>query len=180
LKKYYDLQEKISGSEQKLKIEGINVKYSVAEKENKIKILSLKNKINSKKLFIMWLFIAVLVFMLLGLFLFYKLKQKQNKLDMLKMRKSIEEYISKIEETQEKNAELIKQNEERIINKVKKFDLTEREEEILLLISKGHTNKEIAEKMFVSVNTIKTHTKNIFIKLDVKNRTQAAKKAQNQ
>jgi ATP/maltotriose-dependent transcriptional regulator MalT len=65
-----------------------------------------------------------------------------------------------------------------MLKQLKGFGLTDREEEVLVLISQGYKNAEIAEKMFVSLNTIKTHTKNIFIKLDVKNRTQAAKKAQ--
>ncbi|RLD46800.1 MAG: hypothetical protein DRI94_14455, partial [Bacteroidetes bacterium] len=180
LKNYYKLKEKLTGIEQKIKLNGIETRYLVAEKEHKINILSLKDKMNTKKLWTLWLFITVLIFMLLGLFLFLRLKQKQNKLNMLKMRRSIENYITQIEEVKEQNIELIKQKEDNIIEQVKKFGLTEREEKILILISKGYTNNEIAEKMFVSINTIKTHTKNIFIKLNVRNRTEAAKKAQNQ
>ncbi len=95
------------------------------------------------------------------------------------MRRSIENYIREIEEVKVKNAELIKQKENEILNNVKKFGLTEREEKILLLIAKGYTNNEISEKLFVSVNTVKTHTKNIFLKLNVRNRTEAAKIAHN-
>ncbi|WP_457611407.1 helix-turn-helix transcriptional regulator [Lutibacter sp.] len=43
-------------------------------------------------------------------------------------------------------------------------------------MSEGLSNDEISEKMFVSNNTIKTHIKNIYAKLDVKNRIQAIKK----
>jgi len=179
LKKYYNLKDKLTGIEQKVKLNGIETKYLVAEKEHKINLLELNNKIKTRKLWILWLFTAVLLFLLIGLFLFLRLKQKQNKLDMLKMRRKIENYITEIEETKEYNAELISKKEENIKKHVKKFGLTEREENILILISKGYTNNEIAEELFVSVNTIKTHTKNLFIKLDVRNRTEAAKKAQN-
>jgi ATP/maltotriose-dependent transcriptional regulator MalT len=55
--------------------------------------------------------------------------------------------------------------------------LTERELEVLTLMSSGHSNAEIAQKLFVSVGTIKTHTNNIFRKLDVQNRAQAFAKA---
>jgi LuxR family maltose regulon positive regulatory protein len=48
---------------------------------------------------------------------------------------------------------------------------------ILLYISEGLKNTEIADKMFVSINTVKTHIKNIFVKLDVSNRIQATNKA---
>ena len=56
-------------------------------------------------------------------------------------------------------------------------ELTTRQKEVYDLIILGKTNKEIADTLFVSVNTIKTHILNIYDKLDVQNRTQAAVKA---
>jgi two-component system, NarL family, response regulator LiaR len=58
-----------------------------------------------------------------------------------------------------------------------KFDISKREYEVLQLIGQGLSNKEIAEKLFVSLNTIKTHTSSLFVKLDAKRRTQAIKRA---
>jgi two-component system, NarL family, response regulator LiaR len=55
--------------------------------------------------------------------------------------------------------------------------LSKREVEVLQLMSEGLSNQEIAEKLFVSLNTIKTHTSKLFEKLDVKRRTQAIEKA---
>lgn len=55
--------------------------------------------------------------------------------------------------------------------------LSQRELEILKLIELGYTNTEISGKLFLSINTVKTHLKNIFIKLDVSNRTGALAKA---
>ncbi|MCD6017480.1 MAG: DNA-binding response regulator [Bacteroidetes bacterium] len=55
--------------------------------------------------------------------------------------------------------------------------ISKRELEVLQLMSKGLSNQEIAEALFVSLNTIKTHSSNLFIKLDVKRRTQAVEKA---
>ena len=49
--------------------------------------------------------------------------------------------------------------------------LTEREFELLCLIYKGHTNNDIAETLFVSLNTVKTHIKNIYLKLDANSRS---------
>jgi LuxR family maltose regulon positive regulatory protein len=51
--------------------------------------------------------------------------------------------------------------------------LTEREQEILQMVSKGFSNREIASGLFISLGTVKKHLNNIFSKLDVKNRTQA-------
>lgn len=51
--------------------------------------------------------------------------------------------------------------------------ITPREHEILTLIAAGLSNREIAEKLFVSENTVKTHSARIFMKLNAKRRTQA-------
>ena len=51
--------------------------------------------------------------------------------------------------------------------------LTEREYEVLKMASKGESNKQIADKLYVKEVTVKTHLNNIFKKLKVQNRTQA-------
>ncbi len=55
--------------------------------------------------------------------------------------------------------------------------LTERELEILVLMADGLTNQDIADRLFISINTVKTHAKNIYSKLDVRNRAQAIVRA---
>jgi LuxR family maltose regulon positive regulatory protein len=55
--------------------------------------------------------------------------------------------------------------------------ISERELEVLHLIAAGLSNKEIAEKLFISLNTVKTHTKNINSKLDVNSRIKAVARA---
>lgn len=55
-----------------------------------------------------------------------------------------------------------------------KTALTSREIEILTLVSMGSSNEEIADKMCISTNTVKTHLYNIFKKINVENRLQAA------
>src|SRR5882672_4382851 len=62
-------------------------------------------------------------------------------------------------------------------SEIRRMGIRARELEVLSLMAMGHSNQEIAEKLFVSVNTVKTHTSNIFLKLDVKRRTQAIQKA---
>ena len=59
---------------------------------------------------------------------------------------------------------------------LEKLGISKREHEVLELMATGLTNQEIADKLFVSVNTIKTHSTNLFSKLDVKRRTQAIQK----
>lgn len=57
---------------------------------------------------------------------------------------------------------------------IQEHPLTKREIEILELIVEGDTNSEIAEKLYLTVGTVKTHLRNIFNKLNVSDRTQAA------
>jgi DNA-binding CsgD family transcriptional regulator len=60
-------------------------------------------------------------------------------------------------------------NEERL----KDLGITKRELEILELMAQGMSNREIAEKLFVSENTVKTHSSRLFDKLSARRRTQA-------
>jgi DNA-binding CsgD family transcriptional regulator len=60
---------------------------------------------------------------------------------------------------------------------IEKLGISAREMEVLNLMAAGLSNEEIAGKLFISLNTVKTHASAIFLKLDVKRRTQAVEKA---
>jgi len=60
---------------------------------------------------------------------------------------------------------------------LKKLNLSSREYEVLQLLAKGYSNAEIAESLFLSLSTVKTHASNLFVKMDVKSRTQTIEKA---
>ena len=55
--------------------------------------------------------------------------------------------------------------------------LTPREYEVLQLLVRGHSNAEIAQQLFLSLSTVKTHVSNLFFKMEVKSRTQTIEKA---
>ncbi len=57
--------------------------------------------------------------------------------------------------------------------KLESLGITPRELEILGLIAAGLSNKEIADRVFVSENTVKTHSSRVFDKLGARRRTQA-------
>jgi DNA-binding CsgD family transcriptional regulator len=60
---------------------------------------------------------------------------------------------------------------------VRSLGISGRELEVLQLMAQGCSNQEIADKLFISLPTVKSHTSSLFIKLDVSRRTQAVHKA---
>ncbi len=60
---------------------------------------------------------------------------------------------------------------------LQQLELSKRELEVLQLMAEGLSNQEIANRLFLSLNTIKTHSLRLFAKLDVERRTQAVDKA---
>lgn len=104
-------------------------------------------------------------------------------LTALKTKKIQEDFITVIQEEIKKEKVLnlrIKKMEQKSINsdQVPSTLLSKREYEVLELISKGLSNKEISSHVFVSESTIKSHIYNIFKKLDVKSRIELINKAQ--
>ena len=57
------------------------------------------------------------------------------------------------------------------------LDISQREMDVLQLMADGLSNQEIADKLFISIHTVKTHSSNLFSKLQVKRRTQAVQKS---
>jgi len=63
------------------------------------------------------------------------------------------------------------------VYELEKLKLSTREYEVLQLLTRGYSNAEIAENLFLSLSTVKTHVSNLFSKMEVKSRTQAIEKA---
>jgi len=153
----------------------MNIKYDSEKKDEKIERLNLKSEVNKKKNVILFLAIGLL-FILSAFSLIYKrMRLKNNNMMIDNMRNQIEEYLGQITILKDEDNKRIGQD---ISSKIDKYGLSSREIEVLNHITHGLKNQEIADKMFVSLSTIKTHTKNIFEKLDVRNRIEAARKAQ--
>ncbi|MFC2151826.1 LuxR C-terminal-related transcriptional regulator [Bacteroidota bacterium] len=75
------------------------------------------------------------------------------------------------------NLKNVIERKEKLKKSDSEVDLSTREIDTLKLIAEGLNNQEIADKMFISLNTVKSHIKNIYIKLEVNSRTQAIVKA---
>ncbi len=171
--KYYTLNDSLTGIEVKEKIADLEIKYQTEKKQHEIKLLKEENntkkqKIKTRNLFIISL--VLLVITIISISFFFRIRAMQK---LSQMETDIQKYILKINDLNSNN------NTEPEINSkefLKKHDITERETEVLYFISEGMTNADIAEKIFVSTNTIKYHIKNIYLKLDVKNRVEVLNK----
>jgi DNA-binding NarL/FixJ family response regulator len=60
---------------------------------------------------------------------------------------------------------------------MKKKALSDREETVIELVSKGYVNKQIAEELYISIDTVKKHLQNIYRKLGATNKIEALRKA---
>ena len=60
---------------------------------------------------------------------------------------------------------------------LQRLGISKRDYEVLELMAQGLSNHEIVDKLFVSLNTVKTHSSNLFMKLDARRRTQAVRRA---
>jgi len=169
------IQDSLMNIDNKAIIADMESKYQLKEKNKTIEVLQLEEELSRKQIRNQLMFISLLVVIFVLIFVIYYFNSLKNKLNQKQLRLELQNYMLRIDEMaleiEEKN-DCAKFSEE----KIKEFDLSEREAEVLKLISRGYKNSEIAEKLFVSQNTIKSHIKNIYVKLDVKNRVEALKR----
>jgi DNA-binding CsgD family transcriptional regulator len=104
-----------------------------------------------------------------------QLKNAYN-LEKLEILKTLAVFISKALENS-RNTSGLTQSKNQLPKRYLLDPLSARELEVLSLLSKGFSNREIAADLFISASTVKTHTLNIYEKLEVGNRTQAILKA---
>jgi len=109
-----------------------------------------------------------IIFTALGIWL--ALKLSKPKIEKIVVEKEV--YVTRNENLPERQAGFV-------LNRslVSKLALSKRELEILNLLAEGHSNQEIAAKLFVSLSTVKTHIQNLFEKLEVNRRIKAVEKA---
>lgn len=174
------LKDSIQNSEITTEIAELNKKYESEKKEKEI--LNLQN-INEKEARLKWFIISIsisIISILLILFVIFrnrkikeseknKAKLKQNAKEMDLLRHKIDKNITQYTMPQE----FTLSHDE--VNSLLRDDLSDRELDVFMLLLDGFTNKVIGEKLFVSINTVKFHLHNIYVKLDVDNRIDAIK-----
>lgn len=168
-KAFYELNEEIFNTERTRQIDELNLKYETVEREKEI--IQANAVINRKARFQMFLILLSSVIILSALIIIYiqrqknKLNERALRAELSKLRLEIKSLIGKYEGTLE--ISLVELNQKLVT------PLSEREFDVFKQIFSQKTNSEIAEELFVSINTVKTHLKNLYNKLGVSNRKEA-------
>ena len=176
LKKKVTLADSLQKEKQVRELSELELKFVTQQKENEIDILKLRNQLNEQELIRkkkdnLYLTIGILLLTIFAVVVVLLQRQKhklQNDLyskEIDELRLQIGTLLGEEVVTSEFTAEEINNN--------LKEPLSEREFEILQAISSNQTNKEIADSLFISINTVKFHLKKVYEKLGVANRKEA-------
>lgn len=87
-----------------------------------------------------------------------KNSENENKIDLFISGSKIQQIVS----------EILSTSNNQIVENTESSDLTTREKEVLKLVALGHSNKEIADQLFISIHTVISHRKNLTDKLGIK------------
>lgn len=169
------MKDSIQNSEIATTVTALTEKYESEKKEKEILRLQNKSEKEGRAIwFVLSLSIGIISILIIVLIVFrhrkvleaekYQnlLQQKVRELDILRHKIANETVLPH---------EITIGREE--VNTLIRDDLSERELDVFMLLLEGHTNRAIAEKLFVSISTIKFHLQNIYVKLDVDNRIDA-------
>jgi len=168
---FINLRNRINQEESRKQVAELLTRYETEKKEQQIQLLEQANLLKENKIRMQGIIIGAMT--LIGFFItltvWLWIRNKNQKLRQMNM--ELQHFIIRQEQ--------LNGNEENVTSHqdaaeiYKKWGLTDRESEILYYLGKGYSNKLIGEKLFISSNTVKFHIKNIYLKLDVKNRIQA-------
>ena len=177
MQQYNSLKDTLLNSENQAVIAELETKYQVKEKDKTIHLLKLQDQLHTKQIRLQMLFIGFMVVVVILLAFVFILFSKRTNLQQQELRLELQNYLLRFNEVQNQLKNKKEDCREKTgFNKPEAFNLSKQELKVLRLIAEGYKNAEIAEQLFISQNTVKTHIKNIYSKLDVKNRVEALKK----
>lgn len=171
------IKDSLFNERQRKNIAEILTKYETEKKEQQIEILDKTNLLKSQNIYHQRIILLGIIFLSFSgaiiSFLIIKNQNHKIKQKNLELRNYVLQHADNNHIKKENGEETL----DSLFSLITYFGLTQREAEIMKLIGLGLTNDQLAKKLFVSRNTIKYHIKNIYGKLDVKNRVQALQKA---
>ncbi len=174
--KYYAISDSLSSADVKERVAELQTKYETEKKELEIESLILENNLKEANLekaeneLIGFIIVGLLTLSLLAVY--YTQRNKKLRAEKIQQEFQLDALRKRIVEIQSGGA-VYDDLELDTINEKMNTPLTERELEALKLIMKGKANKEIADALFVSINTVKFHLTNIYQKLGVTNKKEA-------
>lgn len=169
-------KDSIFNEKKRKNIAEILTRYETEKKEQQIELLDKNNELKTQRIRIQWIVIIAILLVSLSGALISRLIIKNKNHKLRQMNLELHNYMLRLNDPLKRQAGNPVREEDPIGELVDQFGLTQREAEIMELIRHGLTNQELGDRLFVSSNTIKYHIKNIYIKLDVKNRVQALQK----
>lgn len=177
MSKQNQLKDSLMNTESKAVIAEMETRFQVKEKNKTIKLLELQDEMNNRRIKNQIGIITLLTVIFLLILIVFLINYNRNKLKQQQLRLELQNYVLQIHKMESE----IKETRATPVltpdfSEFDEFELTDREKEVMHMIARGYKNSEIAEKLFVSENTVKTHIKNIYVKLDVKNRVEALKR----
>lgn len=177
MQQYNQLNDSLLNIENQAVIAEMETKYQVKEKNRIIKLLQIQDQLHTKQIKMQTLLIISMIVVVILLIILLFSHYKRTGLKEQKLRLELQNYLLQIAEMEGKLKNRKDDcNKKTNLEQLNNYNLSKQELKVIRLIAEGFKNAEIAEKLFVSQNTIKTHIKNIYSKLDVKNRVEALRK----
>ncbi|OYU97537.1 MAG: hypothetical protein CFE21_04390 [Bacteroidetes bacterium B1(2017)] len=183
---YESLNDEMVNEAENVKYVELNHAYETSKKEKKIEQQTQQiTEIKSSRQYIIYLVAALLILVLVVLFILNKRIQHQQKLE--ENISSVAKQIASLKFENNTLRQKLLETEKELKTLAQKYTeakeklpdnlvgLSKREYEVLLFIAEGLSDKEIAEKIFVSINTVRTHVRRIYDKLVVNSRVEAIK-----
>lgn len=176
LTEYLKLNDSINNKTFMRKITRLDIQHEYDKKQeiaqHKIELLNKDNQIKTERLSRTWI-LTILLFLLTVALSIIGMLTIHNKNHRIKnMRTELRNFLLEVEDLKLAIADKKEWENNKINELLKKYDITDREADVLHMISHGYSNTEIAEKLFISINTVKYHVKNLYLKLDAKNRVE--------
>lgn len=172
-----EVNQEVFNTEKSRQISELEQKYQSAQKEAEIKRLSLENDLKDANiartrnaLFGTLVAGVLLIILVVG---YFSLRAKRQKVERESQELQHEALKKRIMELQASPAELALKLDLVELNEKLNTPLTEREFEVFRLGIEGKSNSEIAELLFISINTVKFHMRNSYSKMGVNNRKEA-------
>jgi DNA-binding CsgD family transcriptional regulator len=174
---YYALKDSIANEDVKSRIAELETKYETEKKKEEIIKLTLENELSTANLeksrnAIIAMAVGSTLFILL-LVVYFTMRHKKQKAEKEAQELQMEALKNRFIELHASPAQLAVELGFDEFNEKLTTHLTEREFETLKLSLEGKTNAEIADKLFISISTVKFHLRNTYAKMGVDNRKEA-------